>query len=1098
MHRLSLMRGFFTAALLALVMLGSASCATSSFEVRDTPEIEMLRLRITKVRNAIFETRETISMSRGAPYLPELYLRLAELLSEEARYHYQLAFERERRSTRDLYVPEVRLLKEESIEIYTMVLRRFPTNSLAPRMLFNLSHEHRELGNFDPMRVALQRLVEEHPTSPLRFQALLVLGDNEFDKNELKEAELYYKQITRGDLNASSGLAHYKLGWVWVNFGECKKALTDFELAISKTQAWLDHTEEIKRTRQGVAQLGEQTLGADQDMDVRRSALVDLAYCYSQERSHERAVAFFRERAYDRATYVIALGRLANRYRMMEQYKGLLAISRELLAFGPAEEDRLDDARTLYTAMTQLREFDQIGTDIELIASAFTRYHTQIAVANDVRGRLRDEFEVYVRDVMTRAQTRLQETPAGDKQVALALQLAHAYGVYADTFPQADQLAPMLLNMAEVLVIAGEELDAGLRALQAADLLEEGDERKNALYDAVVNFQASLSKEIGRRQYDRVAARAALRRAGHALVSFDLDKDRRRRVRFAMAQSYYDEGRYIEAIDKLSAVAYEYPASEESEAAIRMVLDSYNMRSDYDGLIYASRRFLDGRSPANPNLKGEIQQILAAAEQRKLDTLSLQAAGEDGGELSPLEDFAKIHKGTPLGERALLNAFVAARATGDTSRMYALADEIAGTYPKSEQLSGIYSTLAQTAVSRFEYDRAIGFLQRAATYNPERRAQLLTVAGSLLEELGDVAQAEKLYREAIGAGRVGGARANAISQLSFLLERRSTPAQLIQQLTPHLGDGNPELTVRLGLAQLATGQTDSGGDLLQRVLRDGEGASGEAQARAHYGLAEVMLATLNTFPSLEDIDLLQDYIMLVEVTQQSYLNAARQGSAHYTTVSLSRLAFALRQGANQLRSVKLGGLDGGQRQQVENALKQRVESLEATASEALDACAARLWTNLTYDPVVRKCIDGMAWEFTLAQFIAIQPRQKVSDPAGLDELRERLSRNADDVDGLRDLGLKFLEAGDAHVARLVFARAVQAGGGPVEQNLLGEASFRVGDTTGAFEAFARAAEGGLEAGRQNLAKLLRNEGLAKYADEVFKRYPEGRAGGRQI
>ena len=49
------------------------------------------------------------------------------------------------------------------------------------------------------------------------------------------------------------------------------------------------------------------------------------------------------------------------------------------------------------------------------------------------------------------------------------------------------------------------------------------------------------------------------------------------------------------------------------------------------------------------------------------EEISLQAAGEDGGDLTPLLSFAEQQKGTELGERALINAFVAARAIGDTA-----------------------------------------------------------------------------------------------------------------------------------------------------------------------------------------------------------------------------------------------------------------------------------------------------------------------------------------------------------------------------------------------------------------------------------------------
>ena len=87
---------------------------------------------------------------------------------------------------------------------------------------------------------------------------------------------------------------------------------------------------------------------------------------------------------------------------------------------------------------------------------------------------------------------------------------------------------------------------------------------------------------------------------------------------------------------------------------------------------------------------------------------------------------------------------------------------------------------------------------------------------------------------------------------------------------------------------------------------------------------------------------------------------------------------------------------------------------------------------------------------------------------------------------------------DPHTARIVFSRAAQSGGGPLEANLLGIASLRSGDTAGALEAFARAAAGGLEAGRQNLAVALRKIGMAKAAQTALKRFKAGGPGGQRL
>ncbi len=1111
MHRLRQI----TAAMMLCGVLGASGCAAGLTEVPDPPQVETLRLKIAKVRNAISETRRTIADSRGATYLPELYVRLAELMSEEARYHYQLAYEREQRATKVLHVPQVRLLKEKSIETYELVLSRFPKSPLAPRVLFNIGHEWRELGEFDKMRGVLQRLVDNYKDSPLRYDALLVLGDYHFDRNQLGQSKGYYEQITKGPLLHVTGLGHYKLAWVWVNLGECKDALSEFERAIKRSNRWeealaeraaaaAEDDDEDGENRSDVEGLTTRPSnspieGAQQDIDVRRESLVDLAYCYSRERSHKKVVRYVEKYAYDRPTYVAALDKMASRYRVMDNFEGAVLVSRELLRLGDASEDRLEDARALYTSLKKLRRYDDIDDDMALISEALVRRYSRFEVNEEQRAMIVEEFERYTRDLAISAQKRLVKIKKERNKRKYANKVAAAYAIYFDTFPEGPQRSDMLLNVADVLLVARRELDSGLRSLEASNLLRDETERKTALYDAIVSFQTSMSRESNRSQYERVTARAALRRAADQLLKLELEPEKARRVKYAVAQTYYDEGRFALAIDKLTAVAYEFPNSEEADASLQLVLDSYNTLNDNDGLIMASRRFMGDASPATATLKTRIKGVLAAAEQRKLDELSLQAAGDEGGDLTPLIEFAASQKGTSLGERALINAFVAARAIGDTSKMYELADELAKTYPASEQLPGIFTTLAQTAIARFEYDRAVDILGRAASLNSAQRTQLVTSTGQLLEQLGRSQEAEKLYMSVISSSE-GPARAEALGSLATLLERQGDAQDMARKLQPYADDGNPELLARLGLALVAQGDRDNSEMMLQSVLDAGSAASPEAQARAHYGMAEVLLETLKIYPDPDDVDLIQEFIAIVEVTQQSYLNAARQGSPEFAAAALSRLAFSMRYSADRLGKIKIpDGLDAAGKDTVRRALEARVAQLRALADEALGACAQQVWQSALLNDVVVGCLKGDALGNALVPFDSFSARAKgTSEPRGIADLRDQLSKNPEDIERLRALGEAFLDAGDPHVARLIFARALQLGGGPTEQNLLGIASFQIGDRAGAYSSFSQAASGGLEAGRKNMIFVLGDAGLGSLEGEVREKIASGKPGGRLL
>lgn len=1067
MHRLRL-------TLCAGALASLVACGAPRTRLPDPPRVEALRARITKVRNAIDETRVALERARGAAHQPELKVRLAELLSEEARYHFQVAQAREQGGETP-HVPQVRALKARAITLYERVLADDPKGPLADRALFNLGQEHRELGDYPAMRATLRRLVTAHPNSPLAPEALVLLGDDHFDRGQMSAAGAAYTRITEGPPSRTVGLAWYKLGWVHVNAGDCAQALTAFEAAIEHTRAF--------------EALGAAGKGG---IDVRREALVDLTYCYSRERKPEQAVAYLRARAADRGAYVAALERMADRFGVMEQAVGAMMVGRELLAKGPDDAQRLDDARMLHGAVRKAARFDRVGDDAALITRAVLRHARRPGLPPEQRARLVDEFEAYVRDLATRAQERLGPKPSPAK----AAQVAAAYTAHLDAFPTAQARLPVLENLADVLSLSNRDFEAGRRYLEIAEAQPDAAKARKALYDAVVHFQAALDQPDTTR-VARVVARASLRRAGGQLLTGTLTKAQARKVKFAIARSWYDAGRLREAVDRLEAVAFESPNTPEGDAAVDLTLDAYATRNDFLGLINAGQRFMAADSPVAAPVKARVKTLVAAAEQQQLDELSLDAAGVDGGDPeAELSAFAARYKGTALGERALLNAFVAARAAGDSQAMYAVADRIRREYPKSTQLPGLLATLGRAAAGRFELDRAVTLYDQAAQAGGPDRAALVTAAATLRGQLGDAAGARAAIEQAVRAGDNAAQRAAPAAQLAAWFERHGTPAQTIAALKPLAADGAPQVLAALGVAYARSGDPDTAEVTLQQVLDQGASAPPSALARAYYGQAEAMAAVLLGFSPGDSIDEFSELIALIDVTEQGYLKAAREADPDVSSAALGRLAHASQAVATKLRGLKApSALKPAQRAQFSAGLQARAARLDKTATDALAACADQAWARFHYGPATRACLAGAPPSRDPLTFDRLGPRGARATSAELAPLRQAAARNTEDAEALSALGQALLAAGDAHAARLALASAVRAGGGAADLNRLGLAHTRAGDVGAGMAAFARAAAGGLEAGRQNLSAALRRAGLGAAADEALKRWPKGRPGG---
>lgn len=1085
--------------LLVVVFATSAVAACGGGQgLRDQAEVERLRMRIAKVRYAIGETRSVIAQSRGAGYVDELHMRLAELQSEEAQYHYMVAQRREN-SEGAVHAPQVRFLKEEAIAIYERILRENPDSELGDRILFNIAHEHRELGNFEDMISTLQRLLDNdrYRGSRYRTEALLVLGDYYFDRNEMSDAGRYYRQILEGEEGPLHSLAFYKLGWVYVNDANCKRALHNFEKGIDSARSWAKRREKAQRAaelerleaeRAGVDVSAPGAMGDEEEelsaghksVDVRREALVDSIYCYSTERPAKNILSYLRDRAYNRGAYVAALERAAARYGVMEEAIGGAAVARELLRLAPDSDERLDDARMLHAAVTRNNDFLRVGDDVSLILRAMRRRITQPGMPEKARNRLKGEFEVLARDLATKAQAQADEDESPEKARAAAA----AYRVYLLNLPGSEHRLDMTANLADSLALSKQWLSAGRRYREVAEISEDETEQNEAFFESVASYQKVLQSDRPRTHLERVEARAGLRQAGLAFLRSGPPPEKALKIRFAVAQTYYDEGRYRKAIDLLTAVAYEFPNTPESSGAINLVLDSYHTLNDYDGLIAAGRMFLGQNSPATEQLRSQIQPIVESAEQRRLDELSLDASGGSAGGTERLEAFAERYQGTDLGERALLSAFVAARAAGNTDRMYELAEQIGSEYSKSTELPGVLSTVGRTAAARFEFEKALELYDRAAEANPDERSQLQLASGQLREELADYSGAERAYKQAMSASGESAAQRDAAVRLADIYESQGNHRQIVSLLTPLASTEDPEILSRLGLAEVRTGRRNDALDHLDIALASG--ASGSASGRTQYAQAEITLTSLEEFRPEPTIDGVQELLDLVDQVESLYLGVVQQGESIYTFSAFARVAYAYSIAAQRLSGITLrdlGEIEPEEAEQIRDAISSRAEQLARQAEEALGACAERVLQLHRFDRPSRSCLAQTPPDEDTAYLETLEPRR----PANLDnveELRTQLATNPDHLESLTELGQRYLQAGDFHAARMVLARAVEAGGGPELLNLLGLAAAQAGDEAGALEAFSRAADGGFPAAQRNFVAVLRQVGLDHLADEA--------------
>src|ERR1043166_6750977 len=176
--RLRLVFGVVVAGVVAASDAGCSHAAASKSAAEQNPtELARLERDSAKVDKSIDVTRNLIDASDGEKYLPDLYMRLAELYVEKSRIvFFQVLEEAHADDKAVVETPLARLWKDEAIGVYRRILAEFPDYPDNDKVTFFLAHEYRELGNFPEMEAAYRSLADKYPKPPFPLEACPVPG----------------------------------------------------------------------------------------------------------------------------------------------------------------------------------------------------------------------------------------------------------------------------------------------------------------------------------------------------------------------------------------------------------------------------------------------------------------------------------------------------------------------------------------------------------------------------------------------------------------------------------------------------------------------------------------------------------------------------------------------------------------------------------------------------------------------------------------------------------------------------------------------------------------------------------------------------------
>jgi tetratricopeptide (TPR) repeat protein len=1057
-----------------------------------------------KCELAIINTKTLIGRSKNRPYLPELYLRLAELYIEKSRLAYFLRkSQQEEGNESALNQYESNMLKKQAIEVYQRILDDFPGFEDIDKVRFFMAHEYNELGQVEEMLKQYQALISQFPNSSYTPEAHLLLGDYYFNqKQDVDQSKSQYEAVLKYPQSPAVAAARYKLAWCKINLMDYAGALKLFEDSVNSPEA-----------------AKELDIDTYRRVDVRLESMVDMAYCYPEvykDATAEQALAYFKKYAWSRPVYTTVLEKLAYRYYVKKKWAQAAPIYRELAMIRQDPEKLLEYARHIFESVQALGTYQHAEKDVAIIVRALEHQVYSPHAAQAGKDKLINDYEIFARDIITHLHAKANATNS-TQDYAIA---ADAYKQYLDFFKDSPAASKMAVNYAEALFSAGRYLESGKQYEKVAPAATvDIKQRQEMLYSAVISYYRALKDKDALNYYQAAYAREGLRSVGKTYAGEYPNSPNTPDVLFNVAWVSYDAGDYKLAVQDLSNFVARYPRHQATAAAIHLVMDSFHLMENYEGMISYGKSILSSQAIQDPKLKQEIAQIVSGAQSRVVSSMTMAAMDDWESTRKELMQVADNSGKTEMGEEALKALILTSKDQKDLVTMYDAGQKMLSKYPGSANIEGTLGVLINTSISTGQLRLLAEYLEAYCQRFPgkENGAEFLLKAAQLREGLGQYVQANQNYRRYLAQNKIGPKQMDDLvfAMVDNTLQVGNEQSALSQLKTyeANLSDsGKLRAQAQMAVLDLKADRRSEARHYSDIVMKAYRPQMGAQDPRLRDLAAEVAynIAYSNSGPYFK-LRLKKGIDNKIVAQKARQLKALEEGYQKVLTYKSPAWALKACFRANEinaefadflLNSPVPADLTPEQKQQYRNLIQQKAQAYSDKAAQYLKTCVelARKWE--ICDPQLSGYFypaeKPQGRENALASISGNQPgaeigRQGLHTPALL-EIYRKLLKTPEDRQLQFELAKTYLKQGDFRQAALVAENAlakIDDGKRALKAsllNLLGMTQLYCGLDPLAKETFKRAlqVDNDLATARVNLAGIYRHYGHNAKAAELIK------------
>lgn len=687
-----------------------------------------------RTSSAIENTKSQILKSQGKTYLPELYLRLAELYIEKSRISYMEKRVSQGPGGSSLSTLEAEGLKIQAVETYQRILNVYPNFEYRDKVHFYLAHEYKELNKPNDMILEYETLVAKFPKSQYTPEAFLLLADHFVSINQTTKSEQYYRRVLNYTESPARIIARYKLAWVHINRKEFAKAGNLLEQSVRDTSS-----------------SNKADIDSYDVLDIRLESLIDLAFIYPdrfKKPATNHAIEYFSDLAWSRQSYLAVLEKLGLRLKVKNLWSSSLAVYRQLaqLSNDPAELISISDS--FFEAYDKARSINKTASlaneqDVAALIRAIRFHQASINFTDEEKEKAFTRFETYTRDISTKLQSQAKRT----KKIADYQQAAKAYKHYLSFFRETENGLSMQKNYGNSLYNAKDFFGAGKQfeqISQAANL--SANQRDTYLYSATQSYFQALESQKSLNLYKTTQARAGLIAAGQLHLRDFPNSKYAQKIQFNIAWTKYNEGRFNEAATMFQAFVLKYPGHALADPAVETIIDAYQVMEDYASLQKVALELANNTSLSSKN-RQELSRVARVAQFKVISAMTASALDNwDDGKIALLE-YAEQHESSALGEQALLSLIATSQEKNDLETLQQSASNFIRKYPGSDQAANTAKMLIDTQLRSVQFRPLIDSLANYAVIDKKEGKAFLFQAAQLSGRMGNGNRANRLFEK---------------------------------------------------------------------------------------------------------------------------------------------------------------------------------------------------------------------------------------------------------------------------------------------------------------------------------------------------------------